>query len=292
VKVDDPEVISVKHNFTGVSETMTVTDKRLDHQGLLDEEVVRELWNDNAADWSLGVSQEWDYFRANFHDIHFVPLLGKLSGTQVIDLGCGEGCLARRMAMMGAQVVGVDISDELISLARKATSESLDITFIQSTISDLSKLVDSKFNLATCVMVLMDTPSLEPIFREAARVLLPGGRLVFSVTHPIWDRSEMQWVDSDPVPVLQISDYFSSKAWIDEWSFCPPLGQPAQSRAFRIATFPHTISDYFNAAASAGFHLQRVLEPKPTMTGNSERDLVLARWQRIPFYLIASFIKS
>ena len=247
------------------------------------EPEVRELWQANAPAWGRGVSQRWDFFRYEFHDPVFLPLLGKLDGTRFLDLACGEGVLSRWAASQGATVTGVDISAELIAQARQGVAQT-STRFHTGSISHMPFLRDHSFDRAACVMALMDTPKLPPIFMEIARVLAPGGTVAISTSHPLWDRPGTRWEEGEKGP--QLGTYFTKDAWIDEWSFRTPEGGEPQTRPFRIATFPHTISDYLNAGAQAGLRLEKVLEPLPPTACSPEHDAVFERWRHTPFYLM------
>jgi SAM-dependent methyltransferase len=129
-------------------------------------------------------------------------------GDRVLELGCGVARIGRELAPLVAQWHGVDISQNMVGVARErlaaagignATAEPLVRT-------SLSMLADASFDKAYCVAVFihMDKEDFVLYLRELRRVLKPGGRLYFDVwniAHPIgWTRfayEVAQYVDHD-----------------------------------------------------------------------------------------------
>jgi len=106
----------------------------------------------------------------------------------VLDLGCGEGYVARQLKLRGAgRLEGVDISSEMIRNAKQQEeSERLGIRFRTGDASDLRGFADESFDLVVAVFLfnyLTREESLKTM-QEVARVLRPGGRFVFAVPHP------------------------------------------------------------------------------------------------------------
>ncbi|AEW99867.1 class I SAM-dependent methyltransferase [Streptantibioticus cattleyicolor] len=112
-----------------------------------------------------------------------LEVIGDVSGSRVLDLGCGEGHLARTLARMGAVVDGVDGSAGMIAIARRA-SAGLAVAFRQSDIRTVLPYPERNFDVAVYNMVLMDVDQVADVVRQAERVLKENGRFVFSITHP------------------------------------------------------------------------------------------------------------
>ena len=114
-------------------------------------------------------------------------LLGDVSGTDAIELGCGGAQFGIALAQRGAKVTGVDISEKQLSHARTLAEEhDIDIEFIHNSVTELSDVSDGTFDLAFSAFAFQWVENLEACFAEAARVLRDGGRLVFSVDHPYY----------------------------------------------------------------------------------------------------------
>jgi ubiquinone/menaquinone biosynthesis C-methylase UbiE len=107
-----------------------------------------------------------------------LELAGDVRGRRVLDVGCGEGELALRLAGLGAQVTGVDASASMIAAARtRAERTGLAVTFCEGRADALPFPAES-FDLVVAVTVLCFIEDALPTFREVSRVLAPGGRFV------------------------------------------------------------------------------------------------------------------
>lgn len=123
-------------------------------------------------------------------------LAGPLSGQRVCDLACGQGSVARHLAARGATVVGVDISDGLLDIARRdEEARSLGIIYRRDDAQGLHALPDAAFDGVVCNMALMDIPDLARTCRAVRRVLRSAGWFVFSITHPCFQTSVLRWVE-------------------------------------------------------------------------------------------------
>jgi ubiquinone/menaquinone biosynthesis C-methylase UbiE len=119
-------------------------------------------------------------------------------GDRVLDAACGTGLVTFRAAALTApegQVVGTDISEEMIAAARGASGGVGNVRFERMDAEDL-KFSDGAFDAALCALGLMYVPDAEKAVRELHRVLRPGGRAVAAV----WgQRSKCGWAEIFPI---------------------------------------------------------------------------------------------
>jgi SAM-dependent methyltransferase len=255
----------------------------------MDEHEVKRLWEHNAQAWTTGVRAGRDVFRSWYHDPPFYTLLGDVRGMDVLDAGCGEGITARKLSQMGARVTGIDISEGLIENARRIESESpLGVHYVAGSFRRMDSIAPGAFDRVVAIMALMDSPDLNGTLIAMRRVLRPGGALVFSITHPMWDRRDTHWEsDASGRPSIRLGDYFDLSPWEDQWAFKSDDDSQASAPPFRIITFPRTLSGCINALVAAGFSIERIEEPQPDLDRRPPHvQAALERWRTVPFYLM------
>lgn len=133
-----------------------------------EESSVRAFWNDVAEGWRVQVGRDGDVNRRLVSDPVLWALLGSVEGKRILDAGCGTGYLSRQLRDRGAHVTGVDLSDEMIAIAR---SDHPDIDFRRESVSRLESLEDATCDAVVANYVLMDVPDLEGTVRAFHRVL-------------------------------------------------------------------------------------------------------------------------
>ncbi|HMP03412.1 MAG TPA: class I SAM-dependent methyltransferase [Gemmatales bacterium] len=125
----------------------------------------------------------------------FVNGLGITRGLRVLDLGCGDGTTALPAARLGADVLGVDIAQNLVEAGnRRAQAEGLlNCRFQEGDASDLNALEDHAFDLVVTVFGAMFSSKPFEVAKEMVRVTRPGGRIVMG-----------NWIPGDPTLVAQV----------------------------------------------------------------------------------------
>ena len=107
-----------------------------------------------------------------------LELAGDISGCRVLDVGCGDGSFAIELVRRGAVITGIDASAAMIAAARsKATRHHADVSFQVAEAAHLPFEAE-QFDVVTAITILCFVDNAAPVFREIARVLKPGGRLV------------------------------------------------------------------------------------------------------------------
>jgi 2-polyprenyl-3-methyl-5-hydroxy-6-metoxy-1,4-benzoquinol methylase len=105
-----------------------------------------------------------------------LELAGTVAGKRVLDIGCGDGEFALDLAARGAKVCGIDASESMIAAAR-ARPGAAGVAFEVAAAQALP-FPAASFDIAVAMTILCFVADAAPVFREAARVLQPGGRLV------------------------------------------------------------------------------------------------------------------
>jgi SAM-dependent methyltransferase len=176
-------------------------------------------------------------------------LLPDVTGDRVLDIGCGQGRLSRHLAKLGAEVIGVDVSAEMLGRAR--ASGPPNITYIQADITGHPGWWDGRpFDGCTCEMALMDIDDLAGALSTVAEVLRPGGWFVASIVHPCLPGSE-QGASSWPP-----GEGYECEGW---W-ISPDHHSPEGVR-IRVGATHRKLSTYLNALLDAGLEAERFTEP-------------------------------
>ena len=129
--------------------------------------------------------------------------LGITPSLRVLDLGCGDGTTALPLAVLGAEVVGIDIAENLVKAGNKRAAEAglANLTFQEGDACDLQGVSDNSFDLTLSVFGAMFAPKPFDVAKEMVRVTKPGGRIVMG-----------NWIPNDPTSfvsqLLKISSSF------------------------------------------------------------------------------------
>ncbi|KIG15307.1 methyltransferase [Enhygromyxa salina] len=179
-----------------------------------------------------------------------LSLLPDVSGLHVLDAGCGPGFYTQELLRRGATVVGVDVTPAMIELTRALVGDRAELH-----VSDLAKPLyfakDATFDLIIAPLMLDYIEEWTPVFAEFARVLRPGGRLVYSHSHPMSDYLVVK-AKLDPD-----TRYFDCERYATEWG---GFGKPRPT----VVGYRRPLGQMLDPLVDAGFVLERLLEPLPT----------------------------
>jgi SAM-dependent methyltransferase len=162
----------------------------------------RLLWNQKAAFWDALHGDDGNRFHRTLVGPAVEALLGPCSDESVLDIACGSGVMARRLASLGARVTAVDFSEELLARARAREHAGEPIRYCLGDATDeagLAALGEGSFDAVVCTMALMDLPVIAPLYRSARRLLKSAGRLVVVTAHPAFN-------SNNPIFFAELSD--------------------------------------------------------------------------------------
>lgn len=148
-----------------------------------------EAWEEHAQWWQDGFTDGAD----PEYEEQIVPVVRSAfaGARRVLDLGTGEGQLARVIAATGATVVGVDPSRaQLVTAQARAGG----VHYGRAAAHALP-FVDGAFDGICACLVFEHIADLEPAMAEVGRVLAPGGRLVLICNHPLLQAPDSGWID-------------------------------------------------------------------------------------------------
>ncbi len=245
-------------------------------------------WNE-VADW---YDDLLDRRRNDHYDDVIIPktlaLLGDVTDQTVLDLACGQGIVSRALAAANATVHATDASERLIHTAR--THGNPDITYAVADAADTSRYEDASLDAVTCIMALGNLDPMHPVLRAVARVLKPGGRFVFVITHPAFrsiGRSNWEWDRERSVQYRRIDGYMTN----DDREV---KMHPGSAPDVVTHTFHRPIGAYVNALSAAGLlvdQLQEWVSARVSDSGPRARSENTAR-NEIPLFMAVRAVRA
>ena len=250
-------------------------------------------WERNAEFWDERMG-EGNPFHLELVAPSTLRFLDVRRGQRILDIACGNGLFARRLAKLGADVTAFDASGPMIARARahrhegpgKVRYETIDATDGRA----LLALGEGKFDSAVANMALMDIADIGPLLHSLARLLVPGGRFVFSVMHPSFNSGGVTLGIEEAFRdgalhlehAVKVVDYLRERV---EWGVAL-RDQPAPQPYFH-----RTLSTLLTTCFDAGFVLDGVAEPAFPPGRSSAQPLSWDLFPLIPPVLVARLSK-
>jgi 2-polyprenyl-3-methyl-5-hydroxy-6-metoxy-1,4-benzoquinol methylase len=144
------------------------------------EAQIQETWRRNAAPWAAAVRDQRIDSRRLVTDQAIVDAIVRQGPRRVLDAGCGEGWLTRRLSALGMDVLGTDAEPALIAAATAAGGTFRVLSYAEL---DAGALPET-FDAVVCNFALLGRDSTEALFRAAPRLLRPAGALIVQTLHP------------------------------------------------------------------------------------------------------------
>jgi SAM-dependent methyltransferase len=208
-----------------------------------------DFWEQHAGWWQDGFTDGAD----PEYEEQIIPLAAEcLAGARrVVDIGTGEGQLARVAVGLGAELVaGVDPTRAQLQVARERAGGP---RYLRGT-ADRLPFAGESFDAAIACLVFEHIPDHQQGIAEVARVLEPGGRFVFLLNHPLLQAPDSGWV----------IDHINEEEY---WRVGPYLGVDVTMEelapGIELPFVHRPLSQYINAMAAHGLLVERMDEPAP-----------------------------
>lgn len=208
--------------------------------------ILRDSWETNAGWWQAGFTEGSD---AEYEEqIKPIVRVGLGGAHRILDLGGGDGQLARVLAADGASAVVLDSSAAQLQTAHHRGS-----SVVLATGAALP-FRDGSFDGVLICLVLEHVVELDEVLAEVARVLEPGGRFLLMLNHPILQTPGSGFIDD-----VDLGEQY--------WRLGPYLREDIQMEEVDsqiFVPFVHRpLSRYLNGASARGLMLVRMEEPPP-----------------------------
>lgn len=158
-------------------------------------------WSAFAEHWDVIQGPDGDEYRAEIIWPGILAALPALKGRRVLDIGTGNGCLARHLRAEGAVVLGIDKSKEMIDIASAHGTDdglSYEVAEVGGAPPDLGH-----FDIVLSCFTHQDVGALDPVYSLARATLAPGGLLAFV------------YEDLDELEEIRGSHSVTERRWLD-----------------------------------------------------------------------------
>lgn len=113
--------------------------------------------------------------------LNYIDRRAGLAGKRIIDVGCGGGILSEAMAQRGAKVLGIDMGEAPLAVARLHRHESgVEVDYRHATAEQLANEQPAQFDIVTCMEMLEHVPDPASVVQACATLVKPGGHVFFS----------------------------------------------------------------------------------------------------------------
>jgi SAM-dependent methyltransferase len=197
---------------------------------------------DGVVDW-------YEDFRPSLNDDE-VDAIRRFLGPgrgRCLDLGCGTGVAIPELAELGWTVVGVDVSEEMLSRARAFGAE------LHRAPAEALPFQDASFDAAVSIWTHTDVDDFSAILREAARVLRPGAPFAYIGAHPCFVGPHSRFIAAEGVPELHPG--YRRTGRYDGGPAIPPDGLRARVGATHLP-----LGLFVQSFLDAGFEIRRFEE--------------------------------
>jgi ubiquinone/menaquinone biosynthesis C-methylase UbiE len=234
------------------------------------DQPLADAWESVARDWAAWARAPGHDSYWRFHRQAFFSLLPP-AGSLTLDIGCGEGRVARDLKAQGHNVIALDIAPTMVELARAADPA---MTVL---LADAARLPfeDESADLAVAFMSLHDVDDMPAAVREIGRVLRPKGALCMAVVHPINSAGDFESQEPDAAYVIRGS-YFEPRQYRDA------IERNGLPMTFNSRHWP--LQAYSEALERAGLVIEAIREVPVDDASVRERAL-RARWRQLPLFL-------
>ncbi|MSR71184.1 MAG: class I SAM-dependent methyltransferase [Candidatus Taylorbacteria bacterium] len=216
-----------------------------------------------VADWYDGLIEESpDSYQSKVILPNLLRLIDPKKGLAIADVACGQGFFSRAFHEKGAIVVGCDISEELIKVAKERSSKEIKFIVKGAEVcsDDLLKVVeDRKLDTAVIVLAIQNIEKIADVFAECKKILKPDGKLFIVINHPAFripQASSWEWDGKIQRQFRRIDSYMSDS----QISIDMTPGEKKEVLKKKTISFHRPLQSYFKALSKSGFVISKLEE--------------------------------
>jgi ubiquinone/menaquinone biosynthesis C-methylase UbiE len=218
-------------------------------------------WGKVAGWYNQLLEEGQDTYQEKLIKPNLLRILDPKAREEILDVGCGQGFFSRIIAQTGANVLGIDVSQELIKYAtNEAKAKKSDReNYLVLSAEKMTGLADKRFSAAICILALQNMKDMPAAISEISRVLKSNGRVVLVLNHPtfrITGASEWSYDEKKNIQYRNISKYLSEITQEVDMT----QGVKDESKKKFTYSFHHPLQVFFKAFSKAGLVVIRLEE--------------------------------
>lgn len=267
--------------------------KKMTEEGLAKNVSKKETGWGKVAKWYHETVEDKASYQRNLIMPNLLRLMDIKKGQKVLDLACGEGLFTRRFARTGAEVTAIDVSRELVEIAkREAAKESEHYAFhprfAVSDAASIPMVVDASQDTVVINLALQNIENVAGVFKECTRVLKTKGKLFLILNHPAFripKASQWGW-ESNDLQYRRVDRYMSeSREKIDM--------APGQKSGEHTISFHRPLQYFVKLLGKSGLaivNMEEWVSAKQSQPGPRAQAENTAR-KEIPLFMALEIVK-
>lgn len=201
------------------------------------------------------------------------------SQKRLLDLACGNGAFYTIATNKGYRYFGLDISEDMIKLARAKYPKG---SYLVANANNFSHLYKQKFDIILSMLLLPSLKNYRDIIatlKECRKSLKPGGRLILGIAHPAFDQYMQVGLFGRQGIKTKFKGYFTQGTKFE-------FTKQFHNGNFTFEDYHYTVSDYINALSNAGLTLLNMDECPPNKKLQETNPSLHEKYSQFPGYLI------
>lgn len=208
----------------------------------------------SEAEWYSNHLEEGDTYHAKVILPNVERIVAPQKGQKILEIGCGEGFIARALQGAGAFITACDISPELIEIGKKKGGG---IEYRVSKAEKLEWVTPQAYDVVLAVLTLQNMEKIEPVFQGITRVLKQHGRFVFVINHPSFRIPKVTAWGYDEATSTQ---YRRADAYLSARRESIDMHPGKTGKKSVTYSFHRSLQDYMKALKASGFAITRLEE--------------------------------